>query len=269
MAETPRLVVHPGFRKAGSTSIQALMKVNRERLAPHLRVHPRDALTEPWRKLAMKYCAGDRPKALDEIRACAARLREEIDLSGPPVAISDENLIGSRVYNRAGETLTDWAVRILPILEEAFAGVPMAFVFYTREREAWLKSAWNQEVRLQFQTKAYPRWRAAVPEAFTWDAAEAAIRGALSSPVTFLRLEDEAAAGVTGATLLRTAGVPEAVIAGLKDPGAQNASLPGGLQKFILQINRSKLDKKMQRKVRDMAMRHPDLFRETLRRAVD
>lgn len=245
MAETPRLVVHPGFRKAGSTSIQALMKVNRERLAPHLRVHPRDALTEPWRKLAMKYCAGDRPKALDE------------------------NLIGSRVYNRAGETLTDWAVRILPILEEAFAGVPMAFVFYTREREAWLKSAWNQEVRLQFQTKAYPRWRAAVPETFTWDAAEAAIRGALSSPVTFLRLEDEAAAGVTGATLLRTAGVPEAVIAGLKDPGAQNASLPGGLQKFILQINRSKLDKKMQRKVRDMAMRHPDLFRETLRRAVD
>jgi hypothetical protein len=259
-----RILVHPGFRKAGSSSIQQLLRKNQELLAPFVRVYARDGLTEIWRRVAMRYSRGlgdDASHGLESIRACCRELRAGLQTAGVPVIISDENLIGNRVFNRKRETIIDWAVRILPILEEGFPEVPVEFFFYTRNEPDWLRSAYNQEVRQQFQTRTFRQWRARVPKDFGWARAQERITAALKSRVTFVRLEDETRNDLPGAAILRAAGVPEDVIRRLENPGAQNVSLSPDLLRFLRLVNRMDLDLEARRKVRDLAIRQRRRFR--------
>lgn len=263
-----RLVVHAGFHKTGTSSVQALLHHNRTRLEPHLRIALKpdfEALTRAARHFSV---APDAVRLAD-VGAEAAHFFETLDSDDPrPVLMSSEDLSG-HMPGRRGLESYDAVDLILPqIADAAFArfGETLDLVFYfsTRAARDWLRSAWWQSLRgtrLVLDCDAYSAQFAA---AAAFDTVLAAVADSVApARIATCALEDSSERPQGPLTpLLDLVDMPQDPRATLDMLPPVNTQPDLGLQPVMLALNRSGLKdrqvRELKRILRQMANRLSD-----------
>ncbi|WP_101068693.1 hypothetical protein [Roseovarius salinarum] len=144
---TRRILVHPGFHKTGTTSLQDALADNPVLLAPHLQVIGREDMPGVCRA-AKAYSETRDPADLGFFGYEVAALLEAQDMSDPrPLFITSEDLAGHLVGRRG---VADYAaapdlagVVASVVRQVAGTGAALSFLVTTR-RHGWLKSCYWQ-----------------------------------------------------------------------------------------------------------------------------
>jgi len=262
--QVERIIWHCGFRKTGTTTIQAGLAQNKALLAPFMAVFPRAQSTRGLRKAADRFWAEDSPQSRTRVKKAVRALVRQTAAEGHKQAlVSDENTLGEHM--RLGdETLFDFAARMLPLIAEVAAPAQSVFVICTRESEAWLRSAYNQRVKMRRCTASWEEWRAAASFADDMAAECERLVARTGLDIRYLSFEDEVAGGHwPGLSLLDLCGVPRQVWeqAEIARP-RENTSLPKGALDFMLLMNRSDIDDAALRKVRKAVMNNLEHFKQ-------
>ena len=241
-----RIILHPGFHKTGTSSIQATLRANRPALKPHvvlrLRWHMKDLLHatrgySTWR---------------DPISLLKAEHRFETMLDGLPrmprrtLVISAEELAGHLPgrgdlddYSAAPELL-DMFCRTL---KRRFPRAEIMVYLSTRASEDWLASAYWEHVKASSMTLDLEAFTARYASAVKLDEMVAEIMRRLPCPVHHAALEDCKDLLLGPATpLLNLCDLPPDLMAQLTLPPAANTRLPVDVLQALLDANRQHAD---------------------------
>lgn len=221
-----RVILHLGFQKTASTSFQALLDANRQRLGLGIYAYGTD--TQPLRTLALSIAHNPTPVALRSFSyAMSGCFQETLKNGHESTIISDENLVGRTLYNREGN-LASWSETILPLIAKALPDdLSAEIIFYTRDHAAWLRSLHGQCIKRAKERRGYEGWIKDCPIDTNWDALhDTMVRAASPIQVRFVAMEDDLMRdGFVGSTVLRTAGVSDKLIADLQIPEPKNRAL--------------------------------------------
>ncbi|MEM8789332.1 MAG: hypothetical protein AAGE76_13825 [Pseudomonadota bacterium] len=246
-----KVLIHPGFHKTGTTSLQQFMLVNRAALAPwfdyygkmdfraagaHARIfgtHP-----FPWRLLRFRL----------SLRRFLARLEP-----GRNIVISRETLSGALPGHR------DWRGRVLqdyqaaaPVLANALRGeirrrfgtdTQIVFLYTTRDREAWIESLHGHLLRSTPLALDFAGFRAQFP-ALLGPEQEARLMASYLAPdrVEVVSLEHSRDLPFGAATtVLDLMDVPKAARVPLVQSPKSNAGPSAALRNRFLNLNRQRL----------------------------
>lgn len=147
------VVIHAGFHKTGTTSVQAALAAHREALAPVFALQlPRGPAFRTLTRAARLWSAERRPMAMRLYRQALAQWLGGLDLAaGQGLIVSSEDLAG---HMPGDFGITDYgaAPRLLAELARglraAFPGADLRVVLGTRAPGAWLASLhWQQAKR--------------------------------------------------------------------------------------------------------------------------
>jgi len=151
MSERKKLVVHLGYHKTGTSSIQQWLKDHEDILAPHLKVYNLvDGGTNRLKFSAVRFSRN--PKDKDELAVQSRRIADEIRAALQPVTcITDESLLGMPLgFRTEGHVENDVypaACRIIDVLSQEFAEFDTTFVVMERDKNTWFRSLHNQMVK--------------------------------------------------------------------------------------------------------------------------
>lgn len=153
-----KIVVHAGFHKTGTSTVQAILRANRKALMPALAIRLKGQMQELMHA-TRGYSTYGTTDALDKVsRRFDALLA---DLPGMPrrtLLISAEELSG---HMPGRGTLADYsAAPVLMYLyweraKAAYPKTPVHFIFATRNPETWNRSAWAEHVKSSGMTLDY------------------------------------------------------------------------------------------------------------------
>lgn len=240
MPEVRRILLHPGFHKTGTSSIQHLLWSNRETLAPQVGLVMLRHL-----KPVVKICAGfsktRNPLALVDLADALQPALAEIDT--PDLVISCEGLAGHLPgwpgvvdYSAAPPTVA----YVCGYLAERFPQAQVQVVLTIRTRDAWLYSTWRHHLLGHRLTLGRDEFAAQYAGAADLGAAARDVAGAVNCPVTSLQLEDMQAHPLgPGGALLDLLDLPATVR--IVPVGRDNAGPGAGLSERFLALNRSAL----------------------------
>ena len=146
-----RVIVHAGFHKTGSTTIQRFLRNNRKELSPRVQLLLPFRLGKGAARLAMRHSRFRTPQLLDEFAAEMCETLAPID-PARDLVLSHENLAG-RMPGRDGQKGYDCApelmARLAVILRAHFGpDADIRFCFLTRAPDSWLKSLWLHNLRV-------------------------------------------------------------------------------------------------------------------------
>lgn len=262
-AARPRLIIHLGVQKTGTTSVQQFLMLNRAALTTRLVIRVPEAGT-PMRPLGRAAVAFSlKPNADAEARLVEAMavLRDDLPGDHRPVLISHENLAGAMPGNGGETRFYPLLPRILPLLDRTFAPLKPIYVTYGRDMAAWKASVWSQAVRTDGYQRSYAEFLDEVRDLPGWDDLTARLDAVAPGRVHHLRLEDETDPLRPGQQLLRLAGLDSDEIAALqplKTPGM--VRLNAGATEFMRRLNNLPLNPVARAKVADLVSRAQPLF---------
>lgn len=187
-----RLIVHAGFHKTGTTSVQKMMQRNGRKLAQEFRVFTRrhiPAVCEAARAYSVAQDAADLGLFTYEL----ARLFEDQPAEDPrPIVISSEDLSG-HMPGRFDLTGYDAAPRlmatVLEVARECLGDVQAQFYFSTRDAAPWVRSCHGQHLRAIRITEGRADYVARMMPYADLSAEVARIAAALDAPVHSTPLE--------------------------------------------------------------------------------
>lgn len=240
-----RVIVHAGFHKTGTSSVQKTLEHNRQALSPHVTILLRDdfkSLTDHSRLYA-------RTPTEDRLRVIRRKARKLIERrpQNLPLILSAEELTGP-LPGRHGTAFYDAAPALLGAirsgLRDALPEADVVIYLSTRNREAWLRSVWWQNLRATRLTEDQDQFCDRMRPVVQFDALLERIServGALN--VTSLPLEKMTALPHGPLTpLLDLAEIPGNVQARLSPPvRANQAPNDEMLYQAFLSLNRSEL----------------------------
>lgn len=148
---TTRIVIHAGFHKTGTTSVQAMLRENSERLDPHVRVYLKESfadLTDAARAFSIK----PREDTLAAVADAATAFFSGCDADDPRALLMASEDLSGHMPGRHGLDCYDGAGLVMRALSEAAfsrfgADADVTFYFSTRARDSWLRSTWWQNLR--------------------------------------------------------------------------------------------------------------------------
>lgn len=239
-----RILLHPGFHKTGTSSLQGGVQTQTDRLSEFLQFRNTADLRESARA-ARRFSA--RPEKINLWRFAIAFRAElgSVQRDGPQaLLISSEDLCGTLPGLRgvlSYEAVPSLMNVAVAVLKSCFGnGAEITLWFTTRTGENWLRSVWYQNLRAQRLTEDFETFRLLLARAAELDAvvARVAARIALQGRVISTPIETCGAPplGPLGAALdlldIRTEGLPPLP--------ARNAQ-PEGAAEELLALNRSDL----------------------------
>ncbi|WGW04994.1 hypothetical protein [Tropicibacter oceani] len=244
MAGPGKLIIHAGFHKTGTTSVQMALHGNREALADHVDILLRDDIL-PLTQAARHFSKRRTPESLAEVARQADACFAAIAGGTRPVVIATEDLSGM-MPGRAGLDSYSAAPILMQTLERAAlarlgAATPMVFYFSTRAADPWVESLWWQHLRSTRIETDLDDYRREAQAAADLDAIIAAVRGALGhASVVSHALEDirQAPEGPVS-VLYDLLDLPQALRGPAPKPA--NTRPPCGLEPIFLALNRSGL----------------------------
>lgn len=192
---TPRILIHPGFHKTGTSSLQRAISAQARLLAPRLRVLLTDDI-RPAIHVARRHSVRPDNRRLDSFTSNFADCLSLIDADDPrPLFISAESLSG-QIPGRKGitgyDTAPDLLDRAVTVLRNRFGDrATIAIWFTTRDLEAWKRSAYYQNLRSTRLTEGFGTYGPKLDRAARLDEVVAAVRDRLAdrAEVTATRIE--------------------------------------------------------------------------------
>ncbi|PJE29082.1 hypothetical protein SAMN06297129_1043 [Pseudooceanicola antarcticus] len=244
----PRLILHAGFHKTGTSSVQEMLDAAREVLSPQLRIllkRDMEALTAATRD----HGGAPSPESLGRVETEAARLFDRLDPADPrPLLISSEDLsglipgrLGRRGYPEAPALLT----ALLHGLARSWGALPEVTLYLsTRAPEAWVRSCHHHHLRVARMRDDAASYAAAQGDATDLRAMARRIARALPEVTLATRALEETSDLPHGplTPLLDLAGVPGEIRDRIPALPPANASLRGLADQFLA-LNRSELDR--------------------------
>ncbi|MBB5722586.1 hypothetical protein FHS72_002212 [Loktanella ponticola] len=150
MAEQQQILLHPGFHRTGTSSMQHFLWLNRDALAPHLAIR----LTrhfKPVARLCTRYAMTQNPFDLTElIGELDAGFAQEPVPTGRNLLISSEMFCGEIPGHgpvtdySAAPTLISY---LAGYLQERFPAAQIRVIMTTRDADEWLFSAYRHVLR--------------------------------------------------------------------------------------------------------------------------
>ncbi|MEP1766939.1 MAG: SGNH/GDSL hydrolase family protein [Sulfitobacter sp.] len=233
-----RLVIHLGYHKTGSSSIQRWLADHAEELSGHMTCYNLvDGTANP-----LKFAANSMVLGLVN----AEQFRERADewaqmFRDDPrdvICVTDESLPGlplgslTRDYRETG--IYPRAPEIIRIMAEAFADFDPIFVVFEREGEAWLKSMHNQMYKQQSLSDDYASFIDKYDPKVDWPALRAALAHEIEQgtegrgQLVACSFEDEFAKSAVGEmTLFKLLDIPVDILASCRPQLSHiNPSLP-------------------------------------------
>ncbi|WP_319824822.1 hypothetical protein [Thalassovita sp.] len=265
-----RVIVHAGFHKTGTTSLQALLERNDKRLSPYAAIYLKTALGRA-RFLGRWY--GQRPSLL---RLWLFRLGFRTFLrripDSPVIVISRESFSGMMLGFRGARIKPprSYAPMAIPLAQAIIREVrrrfgpdtQIEFLYTTRETEPFLNSAWRHVLRTSRLKQDYTAFRATfspLPDLQT--EADRIAQAIAPVPVHTAALETYADDPLgPGRAILDLLGVPEKTRAKLRPVDHHNPGQSADLSARFLSMNRSKMGRKTLQQEKDrlaMAERPP------------
>jgi hypothetical protein len=229
-----RVIIHPGFHKTGTTSLQQFLEINAAALGPYVRVIMKPQMEDV--ASCARDCSNASFLAPNTIRRSAFR-RRFADLlqrtsleNGQTLLISCEALVG-RMPGRENVVAFDAAAGLakdmVKVAEKHFDDLNLTFLYTTRAPDSWIRSAYSHLLHQSKFTMSEDEFAKKFRRAGDLDAIVARIGEAIAprTPVTS-RLEVTAPEPFGPASaLLRLLDLPAEVIAALKPAKHLNPQL--------------------------------------------
>lgn len=262
---TTRIVIHAGFHKTGTTSVQSMLRENAAIFEPYLRVFLKDSFEDLTDK-ARAFSIDPKEKTLASVAKAATAFFKEVDTADPrPILMSSEDLSG-HMPGRHGLECYDSAGLVMKCLADATfsrfgKNTDLTFYFSTRNRETWLRSTWWQNLRSTRLTDDFQTYVGQFNEAHTLDDILEEIATDVSpARVTSFALEDSTDLPVGPLdpllTLLDLEGLDRSTVRVLPP---ENVQPDLGIDAVFLALNQSDLPEKdvqeAKRVIRRMARR--------------
>ncbi len=250
-----RIVIHMGFHKTGTSSVQQVLRDNRKALRPHMRSLLRWALSDVV-SAARGYSMWRDPVTLLKFNTRFARVLADLPAMPKRVlCLSAEELAG---HLPGRDDMGDYSaapVLAAEMADSAQAQFPRAeIVFYlsTRAPDAWIESAYWQHVKSSSLTLDFDAFCARYPDAATLDSTVTQIARAVPCAVHHTRLEDTTHLPLGPATpVLNLCEVPAATQATLTRAPAANTRPDMDVLARLLEANRTITDAKARKQAKD------------------
>lgn len=194
-----RVIVHPGFHKTGTSSLQSYLGQNRAALAPYVAFYGKAAFLQAG-SAARIYGQKPYPWRLRAFRGALDRFLTSIP-DAPVIVLSRETFSGAmpghkRLFGRMVKDYQGVAVplgrQICAALQARFGpDVQIEFLYTLRDREPWIRSVYGHLVRSIHLTEDFEAFRARFRRLMDPAAEARAIAAALPLHAVHLaRLED-------------------------------------------------------------------------------
>ncbi|MBC6408778.1 MAG: hypothetical protein GDA40_12180 [Rhodobacteraceae bacterium] len=238
-----KIVIHPGFHKTGTTTLQAVLRQNRALLRPYLKsILPGEikSLLQAARGYSMWRDPFTREKFRSRFRAPLAK---QDQLRGPCLCISTENLSG---HLSGRGSLGDFSAAIAltkdmaRITTQTVCSAEIQFYFSTRAAKPWLDSAYWEHVKSSSMTMDLDTFNTRFSRAGDFDPLLAKI--ATNVPIAVNRLEEVSPA--PWSPLLTLCGVHDEVQDNLAQTAPKNLRLPQQALDALLTANRELADRR-------------------------
>ena len=243
-----QIVVHAGFHKTGTTTIQSFLQANGKHLWPHM------ALVLPARineitKIATMHSVMRDPLSRDEFHYRLVTFLRTLDIGKKRhLCISSENLAGL-IPGRSGKESYAGCDSLMATIKDALQEVfgptlPITFYLSTREAESWLRSSYWQNLRASDLKMDFETYAATYQSAADFQPVIDDTRAALGdTPLLTTALEDTIHTEFGPATpIIDLFPLPAVTRALLAKPMRQNLSPDAATIAEILTLNRSGLD---------------------------
>lgn len=179
-----KLVIHVGYHKTGSSSVQKWLLDHAGILAPHLKAYNlADSSSNPLKFAAINWMRGpgSRETLLQHCTEMAAEMRA---VPQPVICITDESLLGMPLGfvngNYVENDIYPQARRIVDTLAEAFAEFDLTIVAVEREADRWLRSVHNQMSKQGCLDEDYEGYLKRFEPVIDWPALRAEIEAGLA-----------------------------------------------------------------------------------------
>ena len=257
-----RVIVHAGFHKTGTTSLQDFFSTNAEALAPYLAYYGKADFLQAGAQ-ARIYAQRPFPHRLYMFRRSLRRFLESIP-EHETIVLSRETFSGGMPghhtvsgrlmlsYERPAQRL---ARVIISELHRRFGrDAQIVFFYTTREREPWLRSVYGhllRSIRVTDDWAAFKEKLSATPGP---EAEAKALAHTLPVPVQIAALEEHGSRPEgPAAALLDMLGVSDAIRANLVPVLPKNTADNATLQAAFLRLNRE-IESKAELKARKEAL---------------
>jgi len=242
-----KILVHSGFHKTGTTSVQRMLVHNRASLEHHLRI-----LTKPDMiaacQAARAFSVRRHPADLTEFASEIAAVFEDVDPSDPrPLVLSSEDLSG-HMPGRRGLKTYDAAPALMKAIADTalavFKDAPdLIFFFSTRSADSWLRSCYAQHLRAIRMTLDFEDYRTQYAQSADLDAIVDDVRKAVAPNTVVSTPLEEAGSRPIGplAAVMDALEMPGRTRRGLHVLPPANVSMPEELLSAMLEANRSNL----------------------------
>lgn len=259
-----RVIVHAGFHKTGTSSLQHYLAAHRAVLAPYLAYYGKADFPAAGSR-AREY--GQRPYFWRRL-AFRRALRAFLDPipAAPLIVLSRETFCGVMPGHRdwLGRSVRGYARSAIPLcleinreIRRRFPDAQVEFLFTTRGRESWIRSVYGHLLRSIHLTETFEAFRARIPDLIDPATEAQRIAAALAPcPVHIAALEDHADRhGGPAEIVLDLAGVPATQRAALPAAAHVNAGQPAALQAAFLALNHSGQPKHVLKGTKDRMLR--------------
>jgi len=241
-----QILLHAGFHKTGTSSIQHFLWINREVLAPHFDLRMFRHM-KPVVRLAALFSRTGNPLDLVDMVGLLDDVFDEFPVNDDrDLLISCEGLAGHlpgwpgvKDYGAVPTLMT----YVAGYLSERFPDAQVKLIFTTRTAPEWLYSAYRHHLRGHRLTLDFKSFDATFKSAANLDAVIAEVAKVLAPlPVMYLPMKDALAHPLgPGAALVDQMNVPADVRASLTPVGKGNAGPDDALWAQFLELNRSTL----------------------------
>lgn len=256
-----KILVHSGFHKTGTTSVQKMLVHNRTPLERHIRF-----LTKPDMPgacaAARAYSVSRHPADLTEFAIEIAATLDKIDTADPrPLILSSEDLSG-HMPGRRGLTRYDAApILMKAISETARTTMPeppeLTFYFSTRSAEDWLRSCYAQHLRAIRMTLSLDQYCEQFAQSADLDVIVEDVRAQVGDAKVISAQLEEAGTRPIGplAAVMDALEMPGRTRRHLNKLPPANVSMPEELLAAMLEANRSDLSDAEVSKIKSEARR--------------
>lgn len=241
------LVIHAGFHKTGTTSIQKTLRLNRPLLRPVLR-----SILRPRLKDTVVAARGYSTYSNFLTRAKFRRRFRRFLVSQQPnpdqvMCLSAEELSGhmpGRPKVSSYKAATKLAADMAASAKQIFPDAELVFFYTTRDPDDWLASAYSQHVKSSSITMTFDEFASRYRAAADLDGIVQQIADAVPAQVMMSRLEDTVDEPFGPATrLLDVCGVPQEIRDQMTRPEPANQRPASSVMDALLDANRTIKDK--------------------------